>query len=107
MTFFKALGAGVVVLAILLGRLWRPGMGEVHLLTFDAQIAAFKQSVNALNATVQNLIEVKTNNTLREHIKEFHAKFTEVSTLVEKIHPAKIQRFCLEQEASTPSLLSD
>jgi len=29
MTFFKALGAGVVVLAILLGRLWRPGMGEV------------------------------------------------------------------------------
>ncbi|HXU17927.1 MAG TPA: hypothetical protein VN708_22660 [Terriglobales bacterium] len=80
---------------------------RIHLLTFDAQIAAFKQSVNALNATVQNLIEVKTNNTLREHIKEFHAKFTEVSTLVEKIHPAKIQRFCLEQEASTPSLLSD
>jgi hypothetical protein len=29
MMFFKALGAGVVVLALLLARLWRPGMGEV------------------------------------------------------------------------------
>jgi hypothetical protein len=29
MMFFKALGAGRVVLLAFLGRLWRPGMGEV------------------------------------------------------------------------------
>ena len=73
----------------------RKEKAELHaqLLTFDAQIVAFKDIVNALNATVQNLSEVKENNTLRQHVNELTARIAGISDTFNKIHPEKYKGF--------------